>query len=92
MGIYCLSNHPYIFDVYIAISPFAASGQAAQKLAARNAVNNILFFSDASEDSLFYDNQLKFEAVLTQQKVNGLRIARAFYPGATHSSEPVKAL
>ena len=96
MAVYCLLNHPDFFNAYIAISPSlqwdnnVMLNQAAEKLNA-GTVNKTLFFSDANEDALFHQNQLKLDSILLQKNIPGLTYKRFFYPEETHISEPVKA-
>jgi predicted alpha/beta superfamily hydrolase len=97
MTVYCLINHPDYFNAYIAISPSlqwdnnAILKQATQKLTSGKDLKRILFFTDANEDSLFHQNQVELEVLLKQKNMAWLHFTRAFYPGETHTSEPVKA-
>jgi predicted alpha/beta superfamily hydrolase len=96
MAVYCLLAHPDYFNAYIAISPSLQwdnniiVGQA-EELNPRSTLNKFLFFSDANEDSLFHQNQLKLDSILKQKNTRDLIYKREFYPGETHISEPVKA-
>jgi predicted alpha/beta superfamily hydrolase len=97
MAVYCLVHHPDYFNAYIAISPSlqwdkgVMLSQAADMLNDKKIVNKILFFSDANEDSVFHQNQLRLDSILEQKNIAGLKYKRLFYPEETHISEPVKA-
>ena len=97
LAVHCLIHHPAYYNAYIAISPSlqwddkALLKQAIKKISDNSQQHRMLFFTDANEDSAFHQNQLELKALLDQKKSNGLVYSYAFYPGETHTSEPVKA-
>ena len=97
MAVYCMVNHPGYFNAYIGISPSLQWDnnmmlqQAAQKVDNKNTKNLRLFFSDANEDAMFHQNQLRLDSLLKMKNISALKYKRMFYPEETHISEPVKA-
>jgi predicted alpha/beta superfamily hydrolase len=97
MAVHALLNHTDLFNAYIAISPSfqwderATLKIAANKLNSKNAMNKILFFSDANEGASFHANQLSFDSILNHKKIPGLKFKYTHYAEETHISEPVKA-
>jgi predicted alpha/beta superfamily hydrolase len=96
MAVYCLLQHPDMFNGYIAISPSlqwddqSLLKSVAARLNNKKLENKFLFFSDANEDAGFHQNQVVFDSLLQIAKVS-FKYKRFFYPEESHISEPVKA-
>jgi predicted alpha/beta superfamily hydrolase len=100
-SVYCLLTHPDMFQAYVSVSPSFWWDRehvlklADQKLKKGDALQKILFFSDASEGaadaSTFHTNLLKFDALLTAKAMSGLRYQYNHYPQETHMTEPMPA-
>lgn len=100
MSAYCLLNHPEMFNSYIAVSPAlwwdkeSIFANANSLLKNKNFKNKTIFFSDGNEGleyPEFHKSVMKFQSLLQQNKVSGLRYKYIPYPDETHNSEVVKA-
>ena len=94
MAIYCLVEHPEMFNAYIAISPSLQWDDQSLLRSVTRKLNNkmenkLLFFSDANEDAAFHKNQLTLDSILQRNNAR-FKFKRLFYPDETHISEPVK--
>jgi len=97
----CLLTQPDMFGAYIAISPSFwwdkgyLLNLADEKLKNNRIVNKMIFYSDAdegvSDKSTFHTNLLKFDSIITQNKITGLDHKYVYYPEDIHMTEPVKA-
>ncbi|MGL4632026.1 MAG: alpha/beta hydrolase [Leadbetterella sp.] len=99
-AINCMLTHPDMFDAYIAVSPsFWWDKNYVLKLAEKNLkvgskLNKQLFYSDGNEggpNSFFHKDLLKFDALISRKKLNGLRHTYKHYPSETHMTEPIVA-
>ncbi len=97
MSSYCLLNHPEMFNSYIAVSPalwwdkesiFKNSDLLFKN---KDYKNKTIFFSDGNEGAEFHKGVIKFQTLLQQKKITGLRYKYIPYPKETHNSEVVKA-
>jgi predicted alpha/beta superfamily hydrolase len=97
MSSYCLLNHPEMFNSYIAVSPalwwdkesiFTNADLLLQNKALKN---KTIFFSDGNEGAEYHKGVIKFQTLLQQKKIAGLRYKYIAYPEETHNSEVVKA-
>ena len=97
----CLLTQPDMFGAYIAISPsfWWDKGYlldfANKKLKTNRIINKMIFYSDANEGgsdkSTFHADLLKFDSIVTQNKITGLNHKYVYYPEDIHMTEPVKA-
>ena len=97
----CLLRQPDLFGAYIAISPSLWWDKgylldfANKKLKTNRVINKMIFYSDANEGasdkSTFHTNLLKFDSIVTQNKITGLDHKYVYYPEDIHMTEPVKA-
>jgi predicted alpha/beta superfamily hydrolase len=97
----CLLTQPDMFGAYIAISPSFwwdkgyLLNLASKKLKNDQIVNKIIFYSDANEGgsdkSTFHTDLLKFDSIITQNKITVLDHKYVYYPEDIHMTEPVKA-
>ena len=96
MAIYCLLQHPEMFNAYIAISPSlqwddqSLLKSVGARLTNKKLENKFLFYSDANEDAGFHQNQVTLDSIFQKAKAP-FTYKRSFYPEETHISEPVKA-
>lgn len=98
----CLLTQPDMFGAYIAISPsFWWDKEYLLNLANKNLKNNrtinkMIFYSDANEGgsdkSTFHIDLLKFDSIITQNKITGLDHKYVYYPGDIHMTEPIMTL
>jgi predicted alpha/beta superfamily hydrolase len=96
ISVYCLSQHPEMFNAYIAISPSLQWGggfmlrQFGDSLNTSVTKNKRLFFSDANEGTAFQQNLVALDSILKLKKT-GLSYKYVSYPEESHNAEPVKA-
>ena len=97
MSSYCLLNHPEMFNSYIAVSPSLWYGKesiftnADLMFINKNFKSKTIFFSDGDEGNEYHKGIIKFQSLLQQKKITGLRYKYIAYPEETHNSEVVKA-
>lgn len=97
----CLLTQPDLFSAYIAVSPSFwwdkeyLLNLADKKLKTNRVINKMIFYSDANEGgsdkSTFHTNLLKFDSLITKNKITGLDYKYVYYPDDIHMTEPIKA-
>lgn len=90
-----------MFGAYVAISPSFwwdkgyLLNLADKKLKNNRMMNKIIFYSDANEGgsdkSTFHTDLLKFDSIITENKITGLDHKYVYYPEDIHMTEPIKA-
>ena len=97
MSSHCLLNHPEMFNSYIAVSPSlwwdkeSILKNSDLLFNNKDLKNKTIFFSDGNEGAEFHKGVIKFQTLLQQKKITGLRYKYIPYPEETHNSEVVKA-
>jgi predicted alpha/beta superfamily hydrolase len=98
MSVYCLLNHPEMFNAYIGISPSiwwdeaVVAKQAKGKLKAGAFKNRYLFFSISSEGGEFYQDIATLHSAFRETSASsGLTYRYVHYPAETHGSSPARA-
>lgn len=97
----CLLTQPDMFSAYIAVSPSFwwdkeyLLNLAGKKLKTNRIINKMIFYSDANEGgsdkSTFHTNLLRFDSLITKNKITGLDYKYVYYPDDIHMTEPIKA-
>ena len=96
-AINCMLIHPEMFDAYIAVSPslWWDNGyllkQANEKLIKSSLCNKILFYSDGNEGGSFHTDVSKFDSLIVNKTLRGLRFKYNHYPEESHMTEPIVA-
>lgn len=96
-AINCMLLHPEMFDAYIAVSPSLwwdnryLLKQADEKLKKSSVINKILFYSDGNESGRFHTDVRKFDNLILNKTLRGLRYKYNYYPQESHMSEPIIA-
>lgn len=94
--IYCLNEHPEMFDAYFAISPAlwwdkgSLISRTEAKLSALPARNKLLFLADSPEDGPFTTYIAKFDEVM-KTRPKSLTYQHTFYPTENHGTIVAKA-
>lgn len=93
----CMLIRPEMFDAYIAVSPSLwwdnrfMLKQADEKLKKSSVYNKILFYSDGNESGSFHTAVLKFDRLIVNKTLKGLRFKYNYYPKESHMTEPIVA-
>lgn len=93
----CMLIRPEMFDAYIAVSPSLwwdnrfMLKQAHEKLKKSSVYNKILFYSDGNEGGSFHTAVLKFDRLIVNKTLKGLRFKYNYYPKESHMTEPIVA-
>lgn len=93
----CMLIRPEMFDAYIAVSPSLwwdnrfMLKQADEKLKKSSVYNKILFYSDGNEGGSFHTAVLKFDRLIVNKTLKGLRFKYNYYPKESHMTEPIVA-